>query len=230
MSKRIFKYEGNGSESENQSLAEFLKEAKGAENPFNYIVEASEQSAAGIVGRVNSGDPNSLLPGDQALFDQWSGDFDQCGSCPCEGMSDATCAMFAARNEAPDDDNCTEEVDCRGVCGGLAELDLDDSCCMEADISQWDGLCYGCEDCSCACPNQMYSFSSNAYNGKAACYKESEEGCANGCVGAYGSLEECENTHDVDPENAGLDLAINDTNGNITPWQNTDDGPDSETV
>lgn len=191
MSKRIFKYEGNGAEAENQSLDQFLKEAKGAENPFDYVVEASDKSAAGIVGRINSG---NTLPGDQDIFDKWQNQF--CGECPCDGMSDATCAMFEAR-AASDNDDCDQELDCQGVCGGSAKPDLDDNCCMEADISQWDGLCYGCPDCSCACPNQMYSFSSNAYNGKAPCYKESETSCEHGCAGDYASLEECQAANNV---------------------------------
>ena len=202
MSKRIFKYEGNGSESESRSLAEFLKEAKGAENPFNYIVEADDQSAAGIVGRVNSG---NALPGDQALFDQWSGDFDQCGSCPCDGMSETTCAMFAARDEAPDDDNCDQPVDCRGVCGGDYMEDHNGACCQEIDkLEACDGNCFGPTTAAEHCPNSLVSV--HRYSNKIKCVANDPNTCD--CSGEYASVEACIAGETASEESSGANRPV----------------------
>lgn len=183
MSKRIFKYEGNGSESESEALNQFLKEAKGAENPFDYIVEASEESASGIVGRINSGNP---LPGDQELFDAWSSSF--CGTCPCNGMSAATCAMFAARDANPP--TCEEEFDCQGVCGGTAITDFKGNCCQPADTEgACDGNCFGPTTAAEHCPNNLVSV--HRYDKRIECVANDPNSCD--CTGEYDSVQTCIN-------------------------------------
>lgn len=184
MSKRIFKYEGNGSDSNKKGLDDFLNESKGSESLFDYSVVASDQSAAGIVGRINDG---SASDRDNELYNQWQDQYNACGGCPCDGMSEKTCGMFDNLGNNPPGD-CPSAVDCQGVCGGSATTDLDGNCCLESDISPHDKLCYGCPDCDCACPGSNWSFDSR--NG---CYKETA--CNNGCLGTYGSFEECKEAH-----------------------------------
>lgn len=187
MSKRIFKYEGNGSESESQALDQFLKEAKNAENPFDYVVEASESSAAGIVGRVNSGDPDDLLPGDQELFNSWEDQYSGCDDgCPCPGMSDATCAMFAARADNPD--TCDAGLDCQGVCGGTATTDFNGACCQPADMEgTCDGNCFGPTTAAEHCPNNLVSV--HYYDDRVECVANDSSTCD--CSGTYDSVGTC---------------------------------------
>lgn len=132
--KQIFKYEDNGSMSDNESLETFLKASRNSEDPFSYTIEASRASAAAILGRVNN---HTASQRDQEIYQKWEGQYAACNNeCPCDGMSDSTCGMF--RDQGP----CTSGIlDCMYVCDGTAITDDDGSCCQPEDLG-FDGKCF----------------------------------------------------------------------------------------
>ena len=186
MSKKIFKYENNGSDSHKKGLEDFLNESQASENLFDYSVVASDQSASGIVGRINEGEASAS---DEEIYNKWQDQYNACGGCPCDGMSDKTCGMFDGLANSPPPDECPTAPDCQGVCGGSATTDSMGNCCLEADISEVDGLCHGCEDCVCACPDNNVAFDS-----RVGC--QPVDSCRFGCgSGGYPSMEACMEAH-----------------------------------
>jgi hypothetical protein len=185
MTKKIFKYEDNGSDSNKKSLEDFLNESKASENPFDYSVIASDQSASGIVARINSEGGGSDT--DKEIFQKWQGQYDACeGGCPCPGMSGATCAMFDARNDNPDD--CTQDYDCQGVCGGGAIEDWNGDCCLESNTG-CDGSCFTPKTAAESCPGKLVV--ARLYPDKVVCEELDPDNCFTCNSGEYASISAC---------------------------------------